>query len=126
MILRKLAIMSLFSTIMGLFGCTAQSSKFVTVDVEEFAKVIADSAVVRLDVRTPQEYAEGHIEGAINIDVLSDGFADEASKLPTDRTIALYCRSGNRSKKAAAILADKGYKVIELATGYKGWTRAGK
>ena len=126
MILRKLAIMSLFSTIMGLFGCTAQSSKFATVDVGEFAKVIADTAVVRLDVRTPQEYAEGHIEGAINIDVLSDGFADEASKLPTDRTIALYCRSGNRSKKAAAILADKGYKVIELATGYKGWTRAGK
>ena len=126
MILRKLAIMSLFSTIMGLFGCTAQSSKFATVDVEEFAKVIADTAVVRLDVRTPQEYAEGHIEGAINIDVLSDGFADGTSKLPTDRTIALYCRSGNRSKKAAAILADKGYKVIELATGYKGWTRAGK
>ena len=126
MILRKLAIMSLFSTIMGLFGCTAQSSKFVTVDVEEFAKVIADTAVVRLDVRTPQEYAEGHIEGAINIDVLSDDFAAEASKLPADRTIALYCRSGNRSKKAAAILADKGYKVIELATGYKGWTRAGK
>ena len=118
--------MSLFSTIMGLFGCTAQSSKFVTVDVEEFAKVIADTAVVRLDVRTPQEYAEGHIEGAINIDVLSDGFVAEASKLPADRTIALYCRSGNRSKKAAAILADKGYKVIELATGYKGWTRAGK
>ena len=126
MILRKLAIMSLFSTIMGLFGCTAQSSKFVTVDVEEFAKVIADTAVVRLDVRTPQEYAEGHIEGAINIDVLSDDFAAEASKLPADRTIALYCRSGNRSKKAAAILADKGYKVIELATGYKGWTRSGK
>ena len=118
--------MSLFSTIMGLFGCTAQSSKFATVDVEEFAKVIADTAVVRLDVRTPQEYAEGHIEGAINIDVLSDDFAAEASKLPTDRTIALYCRSGNRSKKAAAILADKGYKVIELATGYKGWTRSGK
>lgn len=118
--------MSLFSTIIGLFGCTAQSSKFATVDVEEFAKVIADTAVVRLDVRTPQEYAEGHIEGAINIDVLSDDFAAEASKLPADRTIALYCRSGNRSKKAAAILADKGYKVIELATGYKGWTRAGK
>ena len=78
MILRKLAIMSLFSTIMGLFGCTAQSSKFATVDVEEFAKVIADTAVVRLDVRTPQEYAEGHIEGAINIDVLSDDFVTEA------------------------------------------------
>lgn len=126
MTLRKIAVMSLFSTIIGLFGCTAQSSKFATEDVEEFAKVIADTAVVRLDVRTPQEYAEGHIEGAINIDVLSDGFVAEASKLPADRTIALYCRSGNRSKKAAAILADKGYKVIELATGYKGWTRSGK
>ena len=118
--------MSLFSTIMGLFGCTAQSSKFATVDVEEFAKVIADTAVVRLDVRTPQEYAEGHIDDAINIDVLSDSFADKAARLPKNRTIALYCRSGNRSKKAAAILADKGYKVIELATGYNGWQKAHK
>lgn len=126
MILRKLAIMSLFSTIMGLFGCTAQSSKFATVDVEEFAKVIADTAVVRLDVRTPQEYAEGHIDGAINIDVLSDGFAAEASKLPADRTIALYCRSGNRSKTAAKILSSKGYEVVELGSGFNGWVSAGK
>lgn len=118
--------MSLFSTIMGLFGCTAQSSKFATVDVEEFAKVIADTAVVRLDVRTPQEYAEGHIEGAINIDVLSDDFAAEASKLPADRTIALYCRSGNRSKTAAKILSSKGYVVVELGSGFNGWVSAGK
>lgn len=118
--------MSLFSTIMGLFGCTAQSSKFATVDVDEFAKVIADTAVVRLDVRTPQEYAEGHIEGAINIDVLSDGFAAEASKLPADRTIALYCRSGNRSKTAAKILSSKGYEVVELGSGFNGWVSAGK
>ena len=118
--------MCLFSAIIGLFGCNAQSAKFATVDVEEFAKVISDTTVVRLDVRTPQEYAEGHIDDAINIDVLSDSFADKAARLPKNRTIALYCRSGNRSKKAAAILADKGYKVIELATGYKGWTRAGK
>lgn len=118
--------MSLFSAIIGLFGCNAQSAKFATVDVEEFAKVISDTTVVRLDVRTPLEYAEGHIDDAINIDVLSDSFADKAARLPKNRTIALYCRSGNRSKKAAAILADKGYKVIELATGYNGWQKAHK
>lgn len=123
--MKKLFIMSMLSTMFGLFGCNAQSDKFKTVEVEEFATVISDTSVVRLDVRTPDEYAEGHIDGAINIDVLNSSFEEDAmAKLPKDKTIALYCRSGNRSKRAAAILADKGYKVVELASGYNGWAEA--
>ena len=56
-------------------------------------------------------------------DVLQDGFEEKvAEAVPEGRTIALYCRSGNRSKKAANALASK-YKVIELGTGYIGWTK---
>ena len=123
----RLIFMSLLTMICGLFSCTAQTDKYKSVEVEEFEKAIADTAVVRLDVRTPEEYAEGHIAGALNIDVLDSSFEQKAtSVLPKDKTIALYCRSGRRSKKAATILADKGYTIVELNTGYNGWTGAGK
>lgn len=126
--MKKIIIMSLLGTIFGLFSCNAQSEKsgsdngFKSVEVEEFAKVIADTAVVRLDVRTADEYAEGHIDNTINIDVLKDDFESKATAtLPKDKTIALYCRSGRRSKNAAKILTKNGYTVVELNSGYNGW-----
>jgi len=123
----RLIFMSLLAMICSLFSCTAQTDKYKSVEVDEFEKAIADTSVVRLDVRTPEEYAEGHIAGALNIDVLNSDFEQKAtSVLPKDKTIALYCRSGRRSKKAAAILADKGYTIVELNSGYMGWTGAGK
>ena len=120
--------MSLLGTIFGLFSCNAQSEKsgsdngFKSVEVEEFAKLIADTDVVRLDARTADEYAEGHIDNAINIDVLKDDFESKATAtLPKDKTIALYCRSDRRSKNAAKILTKNGYTVVELNSGYNGW-----
>ena len=92
-------------------------------DAKAFAEVIADTSVVVLDVRTAEEFQAGHIKGALNIDVLKSDFEKKAtSEIPEGKTIALYCRSGNRSKKAANALASK-YKVIELGTGYIGWTK---
>ncbi|MCD8282660.1 MAG: rhodanese-like domain-containing protein [Prevotella sp.] len=116
-------IMSLFTLISSLFSCQAQErSAFRSVSADEFADVIADSAVVRLDVRTAEEYAAGHIEGAVLIDVLQDDFVDKArSLLPAGHTVALYCRSGRRSKTAARRLAEEGYDVVELSTGWLGW-----
>lgn len=110
------------------FGLFAQTEKFRTVDVNEFEKALADTSFVVLDVRTSAEHAEGHIPGTdFNIDVLEDTFTQIAVRdLPKDRSVALYCRSGNRSKKAARILAEKGYEVLELGTGFRGWTEAGK
>ena len=117
-------MINLFCSLLGLFGCQAQSSKYKTVGVDEFATIIADTTVVRLDVLTANEYAEGHIDGAINIDVLGADFESKALQtLPKEKMIALYCRSGNRSKRAAKILADKGYQVVELSTGYMGWKK---
>ena len=108
----------------GLFG---QTNKFKTVDVTEFAKAVADTSYVVLDVRTPAEYAEGHIPGTnFNIDVLEDSYTEMALKnLPKEKPVALYCRSGNRSKKAARILVEKGYEVVELGSGFRGWVAAG-
>lgn len=120
----------LLALVMGFsfFGLFGQTNKFKTVEVKEFDKFISDTSVVVLDVRTPAEYAEGHIPGTdFNIDVLESTYTKIATeKLPKDRPVALYCRSGNRSKKAAAILAEKGYMVVELGSGFRGWVAAGK
>ena len=118
------------SLVMGfsLLGLFCQTNKFKTVDVNEFEKFIADTSVVILDVRTPAEHAEGFIPGThFNIDVLDDTYTKIATEtLPKDKPVALYCRSGNRSKNAARILAEKGYQVVELGTGFRGWVAAGK
>ena len=111
----------------NLLGCTAQQQKFESLDAEAFEQVISDTSVVRLDVRSIDEYASGHIAKAINIDVMKDDFKTKAtSLLPKDKTIALYCRSGRRSKKAAGILVENGYKVVELNSSISGWINAQK
>lgn len=125
--MRKLVIA--LSAVLSFFGVSCQAQEaFRSVDVAEFERAVADESYVVLDVRTPEEHAEGHIEGTdFNIDVLGEGFTTEAlAVLPKDKGVALYCRSGNRSKRAAQILAENGYTVVELAVGYKGWVAAGK
>ena len=119
--------MIISAVLCNLLGCTAQQQNFESLNVEAFEKVISDTSVVRLDVRSIDEYASGHIAKAINIDVMKDDFTTKAtSLLPKDKTIALYCRSGRRSKKAAGILVENGYKVIELNSGISGWINAQK
>lgn len=108
-----------------LFG---QTNNFRTVSADEFEELITNANVVVLDVRTEAEHAEGFIPGThYNINVLEETFTKVATEtLPKDKPIALYCRSGNRSKSAARILAENGYQVVELGTGFRGWQSAGK
>ena len=81
---------------------------------------------ILLDVRTTEEYHDGHIPGAINIANESIR-TDEIPELPDKgQRIYVYCRSGNRSKKAARILAENGYEVVELGTGFLGWFDSGR
>ena len=123
----KKIFMIISAVLCNLLGCTAQQQNFESLDAEAFEKAISDTSVVRLDVRSIDEYASGHIAKAINIDVMKDDFTTKAtSLLPKDKTIALYCRSGRRSKKAAGILVENGYKVIELNSGISGWINARK
>jgi rhodanese-related sulfurtransferase len=102
--------------------------EFRSVSVEEFAQVITDTSVVVLDVRRLDEHEAGHIAGTtLHIDVLQPSFDSLAvASIKPESTVALYCRSGNRSKRAASALTAKGYQVIELASGYNGWVQAGK
>lgn len=106
-------------------GCDGHA-KFSSVDTNAFARVIAMKKVQLVDVRTPAEFAAGHIPQAININVNDEAFEAQAAQLNKARPVALYCRSGNRSKRAATILSSMGYKVIELNTGYNGWVKDGR
>ena len=118
-------------SLLGLSCCAnGQTDSIQTVDAPTFAQLIrtdsaaADSqAVTLVDVRTAEEYAEGHIPDALNIDVLQDDFTQKATaRLPKDRRVAVYCRSGKRSLKAAALLVKAGYKVVNLKGGWLEWT----
>ncbi len=102
----------------------ANAGEFTSLSVTEFAAAIKNDSVVVVDVRTPAEYKSGYIEKALNIDVKSAEFQTEAAKLDKSKKIAVYCRSGKRSKMAANVMADLGYQVIELNSGIMGWQNA--
>lgn len=107
------------------FGCS-YSDNIVSVSAVEFEKAIKADSVQLLDVRSPQEFAEGYIAGAININVQSDDFRQRAEKeLSKDSTILVYCRSGRRSMDAAETLTELGYKVVNLKGGIIEWNEEG-
>ena len=87
----KNVFMLIAAMLCNLVGCTAQNQKYESLDVEAFEKAISDTSVIRLDVRTAEEYQGGHIAGAINIDVLNNDFQSAPiSLLPKYKTIAFY------------------------------------
>ncbi|MBK8869655.1 MAG: rhodanese-like domain-containing protein [Elusimicrobia bacterium] len=107
-------------------GCGAKSDVYETVTATEATKILEDSGTFLLDVRTPGEYQSGHLANATLIPVqeLEQRLAD----LPADkeRTVLVYCRSGNRSVSAAKILGRQGYKkILNLKGGILEWTRRG-
>lgn len=77
-----------------------------------------------IDIRTPGEFAGGYIKGAININFFDRNFNDQMSKLNKEEEIYIYCRSGNRTGKAAKRLKDKGFtKIFDLQGGILNWNR---
>ena len=96
------------------------------VDATRFAEVVASPGVTIVDVRTPEEFAEGHIEGAVNYNVQGPDFANQIAGLDPAGTYAVYCRSGNRSQAAVAAMAQAGIPgIYELESGIVGWQDAG-
>ena len=117
----------LLTCLLATLGLTTACAKqnFENADVQEFAELIADTNVVVLDVRSAAEFAEGHIQRAILIDQGQSDFVEKAkATLPTDKKIAVYCRSGRRSANAAGRLADVGYKCVNLKGGIIAWQGA--
>ncbi len=79
-----------------------------------------------IDVRTPEEYADGHIEKAVNLDYYSETFRSELDKLDKSKTYLVYCRSGRRSAGALDMMKELGFdKVYNMAGGILEWEAAG-
>lgn len=115
----------IITCILAVLGMTTACGQknYEDVDVAKFAELIADSTVTVLDVRTADEFSDGHIEGAVNIDVKESDFLEKAkAMLPSGKTIAVYCRSGRRSANACNQLGAEGYKTVNLKGGIIAWT----
>ena len=98
----------IITCVLAMLGLTTACGhqNYEDTDVQGFAELIASPNVILLDVRTAEEFAEGHIEGALNIDQAQRDFIELVkAALPTDKTVAVYCRSGRRSANAAGRLA---------------------
>lgn len=110
-----------------LAGCSSSTAALETVSPETAATIIADdSAEVVLDIRTPEEYDQGIIEGAVNIDFYEPTFADDLDALDKDAHYVVYCRSGNRSGQAMSTFADLGFtNVTEISGGIASWYESG-
>lgn len=118
-----LIVMGLLAT---LLGACAGNQNIESVNAEAFKKEISADDVQLIDVRTPTEFTNGHIEGAINLDIKRSDFVDEANKtLDKTRKVYLYCRSGARSMQAANKLAKEGYQIVNLKGGIMEWEGEG-
>ena len=117
---------------MATAGCQAQNTpkEVVNIDVN-----VADFELIMdtipngllLDVRTDNEFAQGHLRGAQQIDFYRDDFADALEKLDKDQPVFIYCRSGNRSGKAAKQMKAMGFSAVyNLEGGIGAWSKRGK
>jgi rhodanese-related sulfurtransferase len=94
---------------------------------EEFAKAIGKEGVVVLDVRTPKEFAAGHLEGAVNVDFRGQAFEEAMAKFEKNKTYAVYCASGARSTAACSKMSKMGFeKLTNLRGGIEAWKNAKK
>lgn len=105
-------------------GAIAKSSVPVAPPAE-VSKMLAQPTVVLLDVRTPAEFAAGHLAGAQNLDFRAPDFAQQVAKLASQKTYVLYCASGNRSSQAAVIMQEKGFQKVTNAGAFKDLKAAG-
>lgn len=84
-----------------------------------------ESDAVVIDVRTPGEFAEGHLAGVEHVDFMNPTFRERVDALDRDQTYYLYCRSGNRSGKAAGLMQEMGFTDVYNVGGYDALAEAG-
>lgn len=109
-------------------SCQAQQKEGVEkVSPEQFSQKINNVNGQLIDVRTPKEYKDGHIQNAVNIHLYDQDFKECINKLDKDKVVYVYCKAGGRSAEAVDIMKTNGFKhIVELDGGADAWTEAGK
>ena len=102
---------------LALFALVLATTFALTACAPASEPITVDSNTIVIDVRTPSEYSEGHLDGAVNIDVQDANFGTVLSQLPTDGEYVVYCRSGNRSAQAVEIMKAAGFTNVVDAGG---------
>ena len=108
-------------------GGSADTARVETVPATEASEVVnGNGAAILLDIRTPEEFAAGHLEDAVNIDFYAADFAQRIGSLDRDLPYVVYCRSGNRSGQAMELFRDLGFNdVVDVDGGIVAWAEAG-
>lgn len=122
----KLKILFILSIVITatLFAQTGVNTQHLT--AQEFKKALETNKYLLIDVRTPDEFAQGHITGAININVNDEDFVKKIKdKTQKQKMLAIYCRSGRRSKVAINAIEPLKLQIVELNDGIMGWLQAG-
>lgn len=125
--MRKLTVLVLTLAV-TVAACGSAAEGTVTLVNAEASEQLIESTrdLVVLDVRTPEEVADGALPGAINIDLSSPEFTRQVAELDRNVPYFVYCRSGNRSAQAVRIMQDLGFtEIYELDGGILDWTEAG-
>lgn len=122
----RLLIALLAALTLALTACGGSAAQETDLDVEAFAERVQVDDMTVLDVRTPAEFAEGHLPGAVNIDLSAPDFAARIGELDPAAPYAVYCRSGNRSAEALRLMQEAGFDdVAHLQGGITDWEAAG-
>ena len=105
----------------------ASATRIVDISAADADEVIAsDASLVVLDVRTPSEYSDGHIDKAVNVDFRADDFATNLAKLDKSKRYLLHCKSGTRSARALQVMQEQGFEnVVHMTDGFDAWKAAG-
>ena len=113
---------------LGLWACAGnQKAEYKNLTCAQFEELIKSENVQLVDVRTLAEHMEEHIPGSLNINVQDENFASCIDDLlDKKKEVAVYCRSGRRSRTAAEILVKKGFKVYNLDKGILNWMEEGR
>lgn len=127
---RKLAVAAIVAGLMigACGGSTATDSQLALTGVDEVQTIVETppEGLVILDIRTPEEFAAGRIEGAINVDYYAADFEQQLGELDLDVPYVMYCNSGNRSSNALPLMDSIGFsEVYELDGGIQAWFGAG-
>jgi thioredoxin 1 len=122
---QRLLFLVVLMTLVSFLG-HAQTVK--KLDAQNFElKMKESNQPILIDVRTPGEYAQGHLANAVLIDVNSSDFKSRVSKLDKSKPVFVYCKAGSRSSSAAGVLTDLGFKEIyDLNGGITSWQKANK
>ena len=112
---------------LGMWACTSKDLKYKNFTSSQFQELIKDTNIQLVDVRTVAEFSEGHIPGSLNINVKDEQFSSCVDDLlDKGKEVAVYCRSGRRSRTAAELLVKEGFKVYNLDKGILNWIEEGR